>query len=62
MFNLNPLSMFLHLSHTKLDIEIDACLDLAVKLKYVTLEDLKTFGVSIVKTFQMLSKMINRDQ
>ncbi len=54
--------MFLHLSHTKLDIEIDACLDLAVKLKYVTLEDLKTFGVSIVKTFQMLSKMINRDQ
>jgi four helix bundle protein len=43
-------------------IEIDACLDLAVKLKYVTFEDLKNLGESIVKTFQMLSKMINPGQ
>ena len=40
-------------------IEIDGCLDLAVNLKYVTLEELKAFGDSIVRTFQMLSKMIN---
>lgn len=40
-------------------IEIDACLDLAIKLDYVTLEELKNLEKSIVKTFQMLSKMIN---
>ncbi len=40
-------------------IEIDACLELAVKLKYTTIEDLKNFGDAIIKTFQMLSKMIN---
>ena len=38
-------------------IEIDAALDLAVKLKYVTFEQLKDFGEAIVRTFQMLSKM-----
>ena len=43
-------------------IEIDACLELAVKLNYVTLDNLKDLGQSIVKTFQMLSKMINPDQ
>ena len=124
MFNLNPLIMFLQLSHTKLDvyqvtqflalncykvtrqfpsderfcmiqqirraalsvhlnlaegcsrkstterkrffevsrgsvIEIDGCLDLAVKLEYATLDELKSLGDSIVRTFQMLSKMIN---
>jgi four helix bundle protein len=40
-------------------IEIDGCLDLAVKLKYVSLDELKSFGESILRTFQMLSKMIN---
>ena len=39
-------------------VEIDACLDLAVKLKYTTLEELESFGDAIVRTFQMLSKMI----
>ena len=39
-------------------IEIDACLDIAVKLKYLTLEDLTDFGTAIVRTFQMLSKMM----
>ena len=124
MFNLNPLIMFLQLSHTKLDVyqatqllalncykittkfpsderfamiqqlrraalsvhlnlaegcsrkskaerkryfevsrgsvvEIDGCLDLAAKLKCVTLDELKGLGESIVRTFQMLTKMIN---
>lgn len=40
-------------------VEIDTCLDLAVKLKYVTLEDLNKFGEAIVRSFQMLSKMID---
>lgn len=40
-------------------VEIDTCLDLAVKLKYVTLEELKKFGDAIVRSFQMLSKMID---
>ena len=40
-------------------IEIDACLDLAVKLKYVTFEELKDFGKEVIRTFQMLSRMIN---
>lgn len=40
-------------------IEIDGCLDLAVKLEYVTLEELKRLGESIIRTFQMLSKMIH---
>lgn len=39
-------------------IEIDACLDLAVKLKYVTFDELKNFGEAIVRTFQMLSRMM----
>jgi four helix bundle protein len=40
-------------------VEIDACLDIAVKLNYLTFENLKAFGESIVRTFQMLSRMIN---
>ena len=40
-------------------IEIDACLDLTVKLNYVVVEDLKPLGESLVRTFQMLSKMID---
>ena len=39
-------------------VEIDACLDLALKLKYVTLEELNNFGDAMVRTFQMLSKMM----
>lgn len=39
-------------------VEIDACLGIAVKLKYTTVEELKNFGDAIVRTFQMLSKMI----
>ena len=42
-------------------VEIDACLDIAVELKYVTLENLKPFGKSIVQTFKLLSGMINPD-
>jgi|SRR5690606_27652524 four helix bundle protein len=41
-------------------VEIDACLDLAVDLNYLNREDLKSIGVSVARTFQMLSKMINR--
>jgi four helix bundle protein len=40
-------------------IEIDACLDVAFRLNYATLDDLTDFGDSILKTFQMLSRMIN---
>ena len=39
-------------------IEIDTCLELAVQLKYVTFEELTSLGESILKTFQMLSKMM----
>jgi four helix bundle protein len=39
-------------------VEIDTCLDLAVKLRYTTVEGLNDLGSSIVRTFQMLSKMI----
>ena len=39
-------------------VEIDACLDVVVKLKYITLDELKNFGDTIMRTFQMLSKMI----
>ena len=39
-------------------IEIDACLDLVVKLNYAPLQNLKPIGELIVKVFQMLSKMI----
>jgi len=40
-------------------IEIDTCLDLAVELKYVDLESLKSAGASIVRAFRQLSGMIN---
>lgn len=43
-------------------VEIDACLELAVDLKYVTIERLKPFGQSIVKTFKLLTGMINPDE
>src|SRR5688500_4013662 len=38
-------------------IEIDTCLDLAVKLNYLTLAELKTLGQSVVNVFKMLSGM-----
>lgn len=40
-------------------IEIDTCLELAVKLNYVTFEELKPVGQSIVNVFKLLSGMIN---
>lgn len=40
-------------------IEIDACLDLVVELKYATLEDLKSLGKTIIHMFKLLSGMIN---
>jgi four helix bundle protein len=39
-------------------VEIDTCLDLAVELKYVNFDDLRSTGQSIVKTFKMLYGMI----
>lgn len=41
-------------------IEIDACLDIAIALKYVNLENLNALGESIVKAFKLLSGMIDR--
>lgn len=41
-------------------IEIDACLDIAMKLGYVNLAVLKPIGDSIVKAFKMLTGMIDR--
>jgi len=39
-------------------IEIDTILDIAEELEYFKKEDLTQAGILIVKTFQMLSKMI----
>lgn len=39
-------------------IEVDAALDLSEGLSYCKKEDLKELGLSIVRTFSMLSKMI----
>lgn len=41
-------------------IEIDACLDLVVALKYVNFEDLESLGKSVVNAFKLLSGMIDR--
>ena len=40
-------------------IEVDACLDLAVELKYATSDNLIVLGESIVKTFKLLTGMID---
>lgn len=40
-------------------IEVDAALDIAVPLKYTSKEKLKESGVLIIRTFQLLSKMID---
>jgi four helix bundle protein len=39
-------------------IEIDTCLDLAIKLRYINLKDLDEVGGSIVHVFKLLSGMI----
>jgi hypothetical protein len=39
-------------------IEIDTIFDLAVELKYFKAEELTETGALMIKTFQMLSKMI----
>jgi len=40
-------------------IEVDTIFDLAVALEYLKKDELTETGTLIVKTFQMLSKMIN---
>lgn len=40
-------------------VEIDAAIEIAHKLNYVTLEKLQSLGDSIVKTFKLLSGMIS---
>ena len=42
-------------------IEIDSAIGIAFKLEYVKLEEIKTLGESIIKTFNLLSGMIKRD-
>ncbi len=39
-------------------IEVDTIFDLAVALEYLKKEELNETGLLVVKTFQMLSKMI----
>ena len=39
-------------------IEVDAALDIAVNLNYISKEQLKELGILIVRTFQLISKMI----
>jgi four helix bundle protein len=39
-------------------IEIDAALDIAVELEYTSKEKLKELGQFMIRTFQMISKMI----
>ena len=39
-------------------IEVDAALGIAVELNYITKEQLKELGILIVRTFQLISKMI----
>ena len=41
-------------------IEIDTALDIAVGLEYTTKEKLDQTGNLLIRTFQMLSKMINQ--
>jgi len=40
-------------------IEIDAALDIAVNLGYITKEKLTELGVLLVRSFQLISKMIS---
>jgi four helix bundle protein len=40
-------------------IEIDACIEIAVNLGYVTYEELKNLETSIVKAFKLLTGMVH---
>jgi len=40
-------------------IEIDTALDVAFELDYVNKEAVLTFGEKLIRTFQILSKIIN---
>jgi four helix bundle protein len=42
-------------------IEIDGCLDIAVNLGYVNLNELQALGIAIVKAFKLLTGMMNPD-
>jgi four helix bundle protein len=42
-------------------IEIDSAIGLAFKLGYISLEEIRNLGESIIKTFKLLSGMIKRD-
>ena len=41
-------------------IEIDSAMGIAFKLDYVKMEEIKSLGDSIIKTFKLLSGMIKR--
>ena len=41
-------------------IEIDAAIGIAYKLSYVSLEQLQVLGENIIKTFKLLSGMIDK--
>lgn len=42
-------------------IEIDTAIDVAVKLSYLSSEQLQTFGDLIVKNFKLITGMISRE-
>jgi four helix bundle protein len=42
-------------------IEIDSAIGIAFKLEYISLEEIRNLGESIIKTFKLLSGMIKRD-
>lgn len=43
-------------------IEIDAAIGVAVKLSYITMDQIQELGDSLVKTFKLLSGMISNNQ
>ena len=42
-------------------IEIDSAIGIAFKLQYIKIEEIRTLGESIIKTFKLLTGMIKRD-
>jgi len=40
-------------------IEIDAALDVAARLGYTSKESLRELGILLIRSFQLISKMIN---
>jgi four helix bundle protein len=42
-------------------IEIDSAIGIAFKLEYISLEEIRNLGESIIKTFKLLSGIIKRD-